>query len=83
MAAGMQPSNEGYAADFTNMDHQKTVVCDRESCPIKTFPPGTDTFYLHSNDPQQPGRNVCKDCYQYYKQKETTTRRGTYPSLFF
>ncbi|KAI9511301.1 hypothetical protein F5148DRAFT_1146961 [Russula earlei] len=68
--SGQKPVDEGYAADFTNIDKEKVVVCEREGCPIKTFPPGTDTFYLHSNDPSQGGRKVCWECYQYYKQKE-------------
>jgi hypothetical protein len=76
--SGLTPMDEGYSADFTNVDKEKAVICDREGCPTKTFPPGTDTFYLHSNDPSQGGRRVCQGCYRYYKQKETTKRRGTY-----
>ena len=71
--------DEGYSADFTNVDKEKAVICDREGCPTdKTFPPGTDTFYLHSNDPSQGGHRVCQGYYQHYKQKETTKHRGTY-----
>jgi len=56
--SGLTPMDEGYSADFTNIDKEKAVICDREGCPTKTFPPGTDTFYLHSNDPSQGGRRV-------------------------
>lgn len=65
-----------YAADFTNPDNEKRVQCERESCMIKSFPPGTRMEFMHSNDPTQPGRKVCGACYSYYMQKQTTRRRG-------
>ena len=67
-----------YSADFkfTDVNTGKTVVCDRESCGTKVFPPGTEMFYLHSNKPGIPGRKVCEQCYRYYRQKTTTKCRG-------
>ena len=73
----------GYSADFTNVDTAKAVICDRETCETKIFPPGTDMFYLHSNEPDKRGRHVCEKCYRYYRQKTTTKRRGTYISISF
>lgn len=37
---------EEYSADFTNADNEKAVICDRENCRIKIYPPGTDMQYL-------------------------------------
>ena len=69
-----------YSANFTSPDNGKALVCERENCRTKTFPPGTEMHHLHNNEPGQPGRKVCSECYQYYLQKTTTKRRGTYSS---
>ncbi|KAG6818300.1 hypothetical protein H0H93_006170, partial [Arthromyces matolae] len=37
----------------------------------------TQLEFLHSVDPSQAGRAVCKACYAHYKNKETTRRRLT------
>ncbi|KAF8059518.1 hypothetical protein FPV67DRAFT_1564953 [Lyophyllum atratum] len=63
-----------YAADFTGVDNTAVVHCARESC-TATFPAGTKLHFLHSNNPNEPGRMLCLGCYQYYMQKKTTVRR--------
>ncbi|KAF5377829.1 hypothetical protein D9615_006831 [Tricholomella constricta] len=64
-----------YAADFTGVDNSASAYCGREHCATKTFPGGTKMNFLHSNNPREPGRMVCNECYQYYMQKATTKRR--------
>ena len=67
---------EQYSADFTSLNNEKALVCEREHCRTKNFPPGTEMHHLHNNEPGQPGRKVCTECYQYYRQKTTTIRQG-------
>ena len=62
----MSGHKDDYSADFTSIDGEKAVICDRENCRRKTFPPGMDMHYLHNNVPGQPGHKVCSECYQYY-----------------
>ncbi|KAF8151403.1 hypothetical protein B0H34DRAFT_755565 [Crassisporium funariophilum] len=63
-----------YAADFTGADNTAVVHCARESCQA-TFLAGTKLHFLHSNNPNEPGRMLCLGCYQYYMQKKTTVHR--------
>ncbi|KAF8056047.1 hypothetical protein FPV67DRAFT_1678847 [Lyophyllum atratum] len=70
----MSEETTQYAADFTGVDNTAVVHCARESC-TATFPAGTKLHFLHSNNPNEPGRMLCLGCYQYYMQKKTTVRR--------
>jgi len=69
------PQSESYAADFTTANQTANVICGRgDGCSTKVFPPGTKLHFLHSNDEDKPGREVCSSCYAYYKKKTTTKR---------
>lgn len=71
----MSDDNADYFVDFSSVLPQAAVICGRGSCPVKTFPPGTEMFYLHSKEPEKPGRQVCSSCYSYYRGHTTTEKR--------
>ncbi|KAG6808192.1 hypothetical protein H0H92_005087, partial [Tricholoma furcatifolium] len=78
MSSGTPSATSGYEAEFTPAETQQMpVICGRPQCLSPRLPPGTKLEFLHSVDPSQPGRAVCKVCYAYYKNKETTRRRLT------
>jgi ribosome-binding protein aMBF1 (putative translation factor) len=56
-----------YAADFTAV-----VEGNCETC-------GTTTVLKHmqNKDRSKPGRDLCPDCYQYYRNKTGTVRRSS------
>ena len=69
--------SEEYSADFTTPDNNHPVICGRDACKKKVFPPGTKLNFLHSNSSEHAGRDVCDSCYEYYLSKTTTQRRET------
>ena len=64
-------------AVFTNPDPTQPVICARQDCKIKTFPPGTQLEYIHSAHPDQVGRFVCKECCAYYAVKMAAIIKGS------
>lgn len=66
------PSGSAYAAQFTDGTE---VICERPQCPIGVFPAGFKLQHMESLDKNQPGRNLCPNCYHYYLSKNTTIRR--------
>ena len=60
----------GYAADFTSIK-----VTKKGSCKIC----GTTAVLKHmqSKDRSKVGRDLCPNCYQYYRNKNGTVRRSS------
>ena len=71
-----QPTSE-WATDFTSANPTANPLCERDTCPTKVFPPGTQMHYMHSKDIKKAGRYLCSDCYEHYRQKITSIRRVT------
>jgi len=57
-------------AEFT-ADGDRRVVCQRCRC---SYPPGTPTFFMRAAANDEPGKKVCSECRQYYREK---TRKAT------
>jgi len=49
------------------------VVCQR--C-RNSYAPGTQLHYMGNINHTQPGRHLCRDCYDHYMKKSTTQRRS-------
>ena len=72
-----------FAAFFTQTaESEQPVVCGRKDCKVKTFPPGTKLEYMDSAEQGRPGRFVCNDCHQYYRNKTTTIRTGLLSQMY-
>jgi len=56
-----------FAVKFTS---ENQVICG--GCCKQRLEPTAEIFYLHNNDPTQPGCKVCKICHQHYMGKATT-----------
>lgn len=75
----MAPGDDEIAALLTARDQAKAVICERAKCPTKRFPPGTDTYFVHAQNPNAQGEGiwVCGDCWVYYQNKVGTISRSS------
>jgi ssDNA-binding Zn-finger/Zn-ribbon topoisomerase 1 len=65
-----EPSGSHYAADFTSV--KATIEGTCENC-------GTTAVLKHiqNKDHSKLGRDLCPNCYQYYRNKSGTVRRSS------
>lgn len=65
-----EPPGSHYAADFTSVKAAMEGTC--ENCAATAI-----LKHMHNKDHSKLGRDLCPDCYQYYRNKNTTVRRSS------
>jgi protein-arginine kinase activator protein McsA len=65
-----EPPGSYYAADFTSVNTAMEGTC--ENCGSVTV-----LKHMHNKDRSKLGRDLCSNCYQYYRNKNGTVRRSS------